>query len=275
MSNEQFYYSTVGANNLMCGHYRESRGYVTVDRGHHSYWILIHTLGGRGRFSYPGGATYVTAGDTVLLQPDSPRDQGTADEPGTWDLAWAHFQPRSHWLDWMNWPNVAPGLLCVRRSTDEISAEIERALIEMNRLAQRSDSSRYALVMNALERAILWAGGAGNEGRVDERIRRVMDYVLADIGRRVSTNELAAVACLSPSRFAHLFHEQTSTTPAKFIEEERLAQASEQLLMTDRKIGAIAADLGFNSIFYFSRRFRQHTGRSPSSYRAERGKILG
>ena len=31
-----------------------------------------------------------------------------------WDLLWTHFHPRPNWIEWLNWPEVSPGLMRLR-----------------------------------------------------------------------------------------------------------------------------------------------------------------
>src|SRR4051794_23219473 len=92
---------------LLTGHFQETSGYRAVRRQGVGDWLLIHTLGGRGRFGHPGGELIAEPGDWVLLKPGTPHDYGVEPTLERWELLWAHFQPRPDWLDWLAWSAVA------------------------------------------------------------------------------------------------------------------------------------------------------------------------
>ncbi len=56
-------------------------------------------------------------------------------------------------------------------------------------------------------------------------------------------------------------------TPQQFLEQQRLARAQTLLARTSHSIGAIAAEVGFESPFYFTLRFKRHTGLAPTDWR--------
>ena len=53
----------------------------------------------------------------------------------------------------------------------------------------------------------------------------------------------------------------------QFIENERMARAKQLLALTSRNVGAIAQEVGYENPFYFSLRFKKHTGVSPTDWR--------
>jgi AraC family transcriptional regulator of arabinose operon len=64
-----------------------------------------------------------------------------------------------------------------------------------------------------------------------------------------------------------LFREQVGQTPQQWVERERMARAMQLLALSSRTIANIAAEVGYDNPFYFSLRFKQHTGRSPRDWR--------
>ena len=124
--------------------------------------------------------------------------------------------------------------------------------------------------MNALERALLSADAINprsSQPGVDARVREAMDFACRHLSRRLSLDDLADAAGLSLSRFAHLFRQQVGITPQQFVEQQRIAQAQQLLDLSSRSVKQIAHDLGFDTQFYFSQRFRKHVGVGPREYR--------
>ena len=74
---------------------------------------------------------------------------------------------------------------------------------------------------------------------------------------------------MSLSRFGHLFREQTGETPGQFLERQRMERARQLLRFTSRTVTAIAEEVGYESAFYFTNRFRKLVGMSPRDYRAQ------
>src|SRR5579862_456604 len=96
---------------LLTGHFREGVGYHTRRSHGSNDWLVILTLSGSGRFGYRGGELRAKAGDITLVAPGTPQDYGVARGAPVWELLWAHFHPRAHWHEWLDWPEIAPGLM--------------------------------------------------------------------------------------------------------------------------------------------------------------------
>jgi AraC family transcriptional regulator of arabinose operon len=132
----------------------------------------------------------------------------------------------------------------------------------------QADTVEFA--MNALEEALLWAQRAGEGNphmRLDERVRKAMDYLAARPAEPFRLNVLAKHCGLSESRLSHLFREQTGETPQVYSEELRLRLAQQLLVHSGLRVNEVAAETGFADPFYFAKRFRRFSKYSPSVYR--------
>lgn len=235
---------------------------------------MILTVGGAGRFGHQSGEIAVAPGALVILRPGTPHDYATARGAGEWKIIWAHFLPRPEWNEWLAaLPEAAPGIARLLLGSESASYRAVRTALEsVNTHANGGGLRGAAFAMNALEAALLHADAANpattDRARFDERVLQSMEALRgARLADTVSLIELAGAVCLSPSRFSHLFKSQTGQTPAQFQERERLRRAGELLTLTNRSVGAIAAEVGFASPFYFSLRFKKATGQSPRDFR--------
>ncbi|MBF8193091.1 helix-turn-helix transcriptional regulator [Nonomuraea sp. K274] len=126
--------------------------------------------------------------------------------------------------------------------------------------------------MGAVEEVLVLAtASARPEGRTDEgdeRVRRALSIIAAQPGAPHSVASLARAVALSPSRFAHLFAEETGQTPMQAVRQARVRHAASLLEVTDLDVGQVAAASGFVSPFHFSRAFRREYGLPPRDYRA-------
>lgn len=69
------------------------------------------------------------------------------------------------------------------------------------------------------------------------------------------------------SYFRKMFKSYTGVAPHKYHLELKIMRAKELLLSTDKSIKEISFELGFQSIFYFSRLFKKKVGVNPTDLR--------
>lgn len=105
------------------------------------------------------------------------------------------------------------------------------------------------------------------EGLADRRMPDVIDYIDANLEHRLSLDQLAAVAGLSPFHLTRVFTRAVGTAPYRFIMSRRIARARQQLEDSDRAIAALALDCGFSSQAHFTAAFTKAVGTPPSRYR--------
>ena len=108
---------------------------------------------------------------------------------------------------------------------------------------------------------------SGEEGIVNKTIK----LIRTQLYKEVDFEALAAKFNLSYSRFRTIFKQQTGIAPQQYLIQERIQNAHRLLSNTDKAIKEIASLTGFQSVFYFSRIFRQKTGFSPTEVRRKKG----
>ncbi|MBN2451601.1 MAG: helix-turn-helix domain-containing protein [Lentisphaeria bacterium] len=108
-------------------------------------------------------------------------------------------------------------------------------------------------------------GKAGSRGAV--LVELVRELVNRDPGMPLGVARIAAAARVTPNHFSMLFRKHTGQTFQEFQTERRMAHA--KLLLRDLRlnIGDIAHRVGFPDAGYFTRRFRQWTGMTPTQWR--------
>ena len=253
---------------IVTGHFREGPDYVTWRQHGTGDWLLVYTLGGSGQFKFGDGGHICTgADDLTLLRPGTLHDYRTEGEH--WELLWVHFHPEPAWQPLLAWPEVVPGLMTLRPADTAAAEKISERLQEMHRLATGALPRRDLLAMNALEEVLLRCDMLPRPGalRLDPRVQTAMDILCRRLGDPVSFETVAAECGLSASRLSHLFREQSGQTLTQFLEQQRVSRACQLLDFTTRSVTAIAAEVGYENPFYFTLRFKQHTGHSPRSYR--------
>ena len=251
---------------LLTGHFHETSGYRVYRPDGVGDWLLILTIAGAGRFGHAGGDLISSPGDWVLIRPGTLHDYAVAASATGWELLWVHFHPRAHWLEWLDWPAVAPGLMLLRPDPPKAA---ERFL-EVHRLLHGDLRQREAFAMHALEGLLLECdlmNPLAATSHYDERVRRAMDYLDGNLASKVLLDDVAAAVGLSSSRLAHLFTEETGQSVQRYLEMRRMQRATELLARTGFSVMQIAETVGFDSQFYFSQRFKRWTKQSPLAFR--------
>lgn len=102
---------------------------------------------------------------------------------------------------------------------------------------------------------------ANRHGVSPDDIRR---YIVGNLHRKITVQELAQVACLSVSRFHEVFRDVSGVTPHQFLMQTRLEQAIQLLTSTPLSVSEISYRTGFSSQSALTNALRKHKGITPS-----------
>ncbi|UXX81047.1 AraC family transcriptional regulator [Reichenbachiella carrageenanivorans] len=106
------------------------------------------------------------------------------------------------------------------------------------------------------------------EGKqVESQIRKAIIIFRENTSSNISPEIVADQLNMGYSWFRRMFKNYTGLSPAKYFQQMKMQHAKEFLLTTDKPIKEISYELGFDSIFYFSRQFKKVTGFAPSEYK--------
>ena len=106
--------------------------------------------------------------------------------------------------------------------------------------------------------------GGGLDSR---RLKRVCEFIDANLGRELHLDQLAQVACLSQYHFARAFKRATGHTVHQYLITVRLERAKELLAANESSIADIAFRCSFSSHANFTKAFSRSLGISPGRYR--------
>ncbi|MFF2093925.1 helix-turn-helix domain-containing protein [Paenibacillus sp. NPDC058174] len=85
----------------------------------------------------------------------------------------------------------------------------------------------------------------------------------------ITRDELAAIACMSPWHYSHVFKTITGLSPHSYLAKIRILQ-SKALLRNGMKTSEAARRVGYGDDSHFRRKFREAVGVSPSMFAAGR-----
>jgi AraC-like DNA-binding protein len=115
------------------------------------------------------------------------------------------------------------------------------------------------------------AGAGWSHAVRDPQIRRVVALMHDDCARPWTLEDLAQAAGLSRTLLAERFRQAMGDTPLNYLRVVRMQKAMRILGETDRNLEQVAAQVGYQDAFSFSKVFKRTTGVSPKAFRARDG----
>lgn len=100
-----------------------------------------------------------------------------------------------------------------------------------------------------------------------QNVKMIMEQIKRNPSITCNIESLAEKMFLSPSKLRRSFQAETGITIGKYIDDMVFQKAKRMLSMENIPISKISQELGFCDQFYFSRRFKQLFGTTPSEYR--------
>jgi AraC family transcriptional regulator len=101
------------------------------------------------------------------------------------------------------------------------------------------------------------------------RIRRLEEFLAANIEKRISLDDMAAAVGLSKMHFAAQFRVATGFRPREYLLFKRIERAKAMMTASRMPLVEIAFAVGFNAQAHFSTVFKRFTGRSPAQWKQE------
>lgn len=123
------------------------------------------------------------------------------------------------------------------------------------------------LAVAAIELANEMYSRVAPQPRAIARVSQVVRTIERRLEEKLSLNDLASEADLSPYHFLRAFESVTGVTPHQYILRARLREAAVQLKDSPEKIVDIAMNCGFGDVSNFNRNFRAEFGASPREWR--------
>jgi AraC-like DNA-binding protein len=100
-----------------------------------------------------------------------------------------------------------------------------------------------------------------------DRIKMAVFYMHNNYMKSVSVEEMASLCMMSTRQFTRYFRQVYHKSPYEYLVDLRLRRAKELLMDTTYNISEIANFVGYDSVYSFSRVFKQYAAMSPREWR--------
>lgn len=221
----------------------------------HLLWCV---LDGRGHLELDGASQELSPGVCAVFQPgDAPR---------------ATHDPRRRLLVFgMHFETTQYGVVPQPRWGEVIDRELLNALARTSDSAyRRGDALGRRQAELCLEQLIglIWdAVHNPTRPNTDTAVDEVARQLRQDPGRDWTVGEMAHRAALSRAQFTRRFVKQFGMSPAQYLIQARVDRAHQLLTESGMTVTQTATALGYTDVPYFSRQYKQRTGRTPSAER--------
>jgi len=157
---------------------------------------------------------------------------------------------------------VAAGLdLCLHVVRRDLGAERAAGIARRMVVPPHRDGGQAQFLRRPIERA------AGEPGPRAAGLQATRAWALGHLTEPLTVDRMARHASVSPRTFARRFVEETGTTPAQWLLDQRTRTAQELLEHTDEAIEAVAAGSGFGSTAALRQHLRRRLHTTPTAYR--------
>lgn len=224
--------------------------------------VVLFVLGGRGLWETQEEEGELLPGEAWFFPARVPYRYRAA--PEGWKICWVHFQEanpagyvmparvtRRGDIDFSSYASLAE--LYVREAFRE----------DPNPAAAGALAELVGIHFDRLLKPTMDTRRMGERKRLDE----LWQEVDGRLSHPWTVAELAQRFCLSPVQFRRIVLEHERLTPQQKLIALRLARARELLSGTDHPLVRIAALVGYDSPYSFSRAFHRQTGSSPGAFR--------
>jgi AraC family transcriptional regulator len=107
-------------------------------------------------------------------------------------------------------------------------------------------------------------------GMAPRVLRRVIEFMHANIDKQIGLKDLADCAGLSSSHFSFQFRASTNQSPHQYMLRLRVEQSKKLLADSRLSVLDVGLEVGFSNQRHFATVFRNSVGVPPSVYRAQR-----
>jgi len=254
------------------------------------FYQLVYIDSGEMEYTVGDNTFRLRAGQTVLMPPDTVRS-GRITSPGRGFIGIVSFTGEGPALQSISVkPDVGMTVPVFEPSPNEVTLLREilnegvallepiygDAVYKGMRLRDGNDGSSVSVVAAKLTLLLTLLArelnsprpvpAVGSEGEI-----RLMGSIKEYLGRRVCSDVTVADICrefnISSSRLKRIFHENESCGVIDFFIGLKIERAKAMIKEGGMNFTQISERLGFSSLHYFSRLFRNRTGMTPSEFK--------
>ncbi|MBN1669415.1 MAG: helix-turn-helix transcriptional regulator [Kiritimatiellae bacterium] len=213
------------------------------------------------------GLVEVPAGSFVVWRPEVRRCYGNTERE--WNHSWLHASGSV-----IDSGLRRTGMVCDQpvtvgdlRAFDKYLWELYEELVTHRQPCQAILENLFANWLLALRRCL---DAPADARGIPAPFLAVKQYIENHLADSLTLDNLAKQVSLSVPQFCHKFKGYFGVSAIKLLIQLRMKQAAFFLRDVNRSVTEVGREVGYGDLFYFSKLFKRHFGRSPRAFREER-----
>ncbi len=250
------------------GSWAKTGGHFPKNQNRASDAVFVYCTAGSGFCEIQGKSYTVRKGDLLFLSAGVPH-------------TWKHARAESWTLHWVaaigdNIPEYLLGMgISGANPLVQVGEDLQVPLLfnEIYKALERGPTYLHLLLAShALSHLLAVLHERVHEPKDTppssiQKIAQAIVYMSDHLDQPMRVTALAALANISPAHFTVLFKEESGCSPRDYLNLLRIHRACQLLRSTTLGVKNIAAKLGYQDQFHFSRQFKAFQGVSPTQYR--------
>ena len=237
--------------------------------------ILFYCVQGKGYYTLDGHTFTLNPNQYVIVPATDKPLVCWSDTEDPWSIYWVHFTSdalqafnRAYHIVPEQGPQYIPHNEKGIRIWEEMYENLSRGYSPVNLM--NTNLCLYHLIATFVFSQQQNQNSSSPEKAI---IRETIDYMKNNLDKTIRIEDFADLNKYSVSHFSKLFRLTTGMSPIEYFIHLKMQKACQLLYTEDSRVKQIAALLGYDDPYYFSRLFKKYMNTSPETYRKSVRKI--
>lgn len=237
--------------------------------------ILFYCVQGKGYYTLDGHTFTLNPNQYVIVPTTDKPLVYWSDTEDPWSIYWVHFTSdalqafnRAYHIVPEQGPQYIPHNEKGIRIWEEMYENLSRGYSPENLM--NTNLCLYHLIATFVFSQQQNQNSSSPEKAI---IRETIDYMKNNLDKTIRIEDFADLNKYSVSHFSKLFRLTTGMSPIEYFIHLKMQKACQLLYTEDSRVKQIAALLGYDDPYYFSRLFKKYMNTSPETYRKSVRKI--
>ena len=237
--------------------------------------ILFYCVQGKGYYTLDGHTFTLNPNQYVIVPATDKPLVYWSDTEDPWSIYWVHFTSdalqafnRAYHIVPEQGPQYIPHNEKGIRIWEEMYENLSRCYSPENLM--NTNLCLYHLIATFVFSQQQNQNSSSPEKAI---IRETIDYMKNNLDKTIRIEDFADLNKYSVSHFSKLFRLTTGMSPIEYFIHLKMQKACQLLYTEDSRVKQIAALLGYDDPYYFSRLFKKYMNTSPETYRKSVRKI--
>jgi len=250
------------------GHYPKAINHYIERKAGAAQYILIYCTEGGG-YIYVNDVQYELQPNTYFIIPRNTAHRYHSQDSSPWSIYWVHFTGDAsdkiyeRFLD-----GAEPVTKHIPYDENRIKL-FEQIYAIVEHSFQEKEMEIMSISLLHFISAMVYYKEANPAVYNTDSISSSILFMKQNINEKFTIEELALQQNISVSHYSRSFKRKTGSSPINYFNQLKVHKSCQHLYFTDRSIKEIAAELGFDDQYYFSRLFSSVMNVSPTKYRKQ------